>query len=174
MIGFSANEIFFNFGKKNPIQIYFRSFMQIKCLGEYVCAVLLSHSFPLCPSLGNGAGTERLPLNLLLGKQFSNRKRRFHRIRFGFLELFPGEEFLTENADFTETGRCFGFVENAWLLVFAGEIKELIALLYFDFLCTKTENSGRLGRQDSPHLPGGPGDCPAGWPTKFKQGTPLH
>lgn len=117
MIGFSANEIFFNFGKKNPIQIYFRPFMQIKCLGEYVCAVLLSHSFPLCPSLGNGAGTERLPLNLLLGKKFSNRKRRFHRIRFGFLELFPGEEFFNWKCRFHRNREVFWF---CWECMTAG------------------------------------------------------
>lgn len=31
------------------------------------------------------------------------------------------------------------------------------------FLCTKTQNSGRLGRQDSPQLPGGAEDCRVSW-----------
>lgn len=79
-------------GKKNPIQVYFRSFVQVKYLGESMVAALLSHNFPLCPGLGNGSETERFPLNLFLGEQFSNRKHRFHWISYGFLGLFPREE----------------------------------------------------------------------------------
>lgn len=96
-------------------------------------AVLLSPNFPLCPSLGNGAETERLPLNLFLGKQFSNRKHRFHRISYGFLGLFPGEEFFNWKSRLHRNREIFYFIENTWLLMFPGELKELIPWCAFIF-----------------------------------------